>query len=150
MRLIDTTDERLYVKTKKVENPKSFSIKMLKDKMVKLMDKEEGIGLSSTQIGRDEAMFVMYTDKGIITCINPTILWESSEKIIMKEGCLSFPKTYIALERPKTIIAQYTNLKGEIVTQKMSGMDARCYQHELDHLHGITFIHRQNEKIPQS
>lgn len=147
MRLIDTTDERLYQMCKEVANPKSLSIKMLKDKMIKIMIREDGIGLATTQVGRNEALFVMYNKNKIITCINPSIEWQSDEKVILKEGCLSFPNMYISLNRSKKIIAKYTNLKGEVLTELMEGIEAICFQHELDHLSGITFIHRQNEQV---
>ena len=46
-----------------------------------------------------------------------------------------------------TIVVEYTDIKGKRNIEKMTGVEARCYQHELDHLSGITFIHRQNEQI---
>ena len=60
---------------------------------------------------------------------------------------MSFPKTEVTLARPSKIIAEYTNFKGDRIIEKMSGIEARCYQHELDHLNGITFIHRKDEQI---
>lgn len=145
--LISLTDERLYNQSIKVENPKSLSIKMLRDKLVKVMKQEDGIGIAANQIGRSEAMFIMYKDNKIITCINPSISWSSDDKVSITERCLSFPKTEVTLLRPSKIIAEYTNFKGDRVIEKMSGIEARCYQHELDHLNGITFIHRKDEQI---
>jgi peptide deformylase len=145
--IIPLTDDRLYKPASKVENPKSLSIKLLRDKLIKVMTKYKGIGLAANQIGKPEAVFVMYKDNNIITCINPSISWQSDDKVTMDEYCLSFPNTKVELSRPSKIIAEYTNFKGEIVIEKMSGINARCYQHELDHLNGITFIHRKNEQI---
>ena len=147
MNLIDTTDERLYQSCTTVNNPTSLSIKMLRDRMIKIMKKENGIGLAAPQVGRNEAIFIMKKNNKIITCINPSISWQSDEQIDMKEGCLSFPKTFISLKRPSTIVVEYTDIKGRRNIEKMTGVEARCYQHELDHLSGITFIHRQNEQI---
>ena len=145
--LISLTDERLYNQSIKVENPKSLSIKMLRDKLIKIMKQEDGIGIAANQIGRSEAMFIMYKDNKIITCINPSISWSSDDKVSITERCLSFPSTEVTLLRPSKIIAEYTNFKGDRVIEKMSGIEARCYQHELDHLNGITFIHRKDEQI---
>ena len=145
--LIALTDERLYNQSIKVENPKSLSIKMLRDKLVKVMKQEDGIGIAANQIGRSEAMFIMYKDNKIITCINPSISWSSDDKVSITERCLSFPNTEVTLLRPSKIIAEYTNFKGDRIIEKMSGIEARCYQHELDHLNGITFIHRKDEQI---
>ena len=147
MDLIELTDDRLYKPSIKIEKPKSLSIKLLRDKLVKVMKQHNGIGLSANQIGRPEAIFIMYKDNKIVTCINPSISWNSDDEILMYEGCLSFPKTQVEVKRSSKIIAEYTNFKGDIVIEKMSGIEARCYQHELDHLSGITFIHRKNEQI---
>lgn len=147
MSLISVTDERLYKVAIKVSNPKSLSIKLLRDKLIKVMKQYDGIGLAANQIGKSEALFVMYKDRKIITCINPLISWSSDDKTLLEEGCLSFPGIKMSILRPSKIIAEYTNFKGEIVIEKMSGIEARCYQHEIDHLNGITFIHRKDEQI---
>ncbi len=147
MKLIDSTDERLYKSAVHVDNAKSLSIKLLRDKLIKIMKKYKGIGLAANQVGKEEAVFIMYKDGKIITCINPSISWQSDDKVEMDEYCLSFPTIKINLKRSSKIIAEYTDIKGNRVIEKMSGIEARCFQHELDHLSGITFIHRQNEQI---
>lgn len=147
MSLISSTDERLYKKALFVEKPKSLSIKLLRDKLVKVMKQHDGIGLAANQIGREEAIFVMYKDSKIITCINPSISWYSDDKEEADESCLSFPNIVINLKRPSKIIAEYINFKGDKIIEKMSGIEARCYQHEVDHLNGLTFIHRKDEQI---
>jgi peptide deformylase len=147
MKLIDSTDERLYKSAVRVDNAKSLSIKLLRDKLIKIMKKYKGIGLAANQVGKEEAVFIMYKDGKIITCINPSISWQSDDKVEMDEYCLSFPTIKINLKRSSKIIAEYTDIKGNRVIEKMSGIEARCFQHELDHLSGITFIHRQNEQI---
>ena len=147
MKLIDTTDERLYTTANKIDNVKSLSVKLLKEKLIKSLHQEDCISLSACQLGRSEAMFVMYSKNRLITCINPEILWESKDTISTKEHCASFPKLSIDLARPKKIIVRYTNTKGDSITETLEGIDARYFQHELDHLNGITFIHRQNGKV---
>lgn len=147
MSLISTTDERLYKVAINIDNPKSLRVKLLRDKLIKVMKQYDGIGLAANQIGKPEAIFIMYKDNKIITCINPSISWSSDDKVLLEEGCLSFPNIKMTVSRPSKIIAEYTNFKGEKVIEKMSGIEARCYQHELDHLNGITFIHRNNEQI---
>jgi peptide deformylase len=147
MKLIDSTDERLYKSAVRVDNAKSLSIKLLREKLIKIMKKYKGIGFAANQVGKEEAVFIMYKDGKIITCINPSISWQSDDKVEMDEYCLSFPTIKINLKRSAKIIAEYTDIKGNRVIEKMSGIEARCFQHELDHLSGITFIHRQNEQI---
>ena len=111
------------------------------------MKAKKGIGLAANQIGRSEAIFIMYKDNSIVTCINPSILWKSDEKTEVVEGCLSIPNKELKVKRYSKIIAQYTNFKGDTVVEKLSGIEAVCYQHELDHLNGMTIIHRNNEQI---
>jgi len=147
MRLVDTTEEVLYENCVAVDNPTSLTIKMFRDRMKKIMIKERGIGLAAPQVGKSIAMFLMVLEGRIITCINPSISWESENIIEMKEGCLSFPNTWIKLKRPEKIIANWVDLKGRKITKTLDGVESRCFQHELDHLSGITFIHRQNEQV---
>lgn len=145
--LISSLDDRLYKEAIEIANPKSLSIRLLRDKMIKIMKQQKGIGLAATQLGRPEAMFIMYKNDKLITCINPSISWQSDDKLIMDEYCLSFPGTKVTLYRSSKIIADYIDFKGQRVIEKLEGIAARCYQHELDHLKGITFIHRKNEQI---
>ena len=55
------------------------------------------------------------------------------------EGCLSFPGIFVKIERPKEIEVQYETTQGETKTARLDGMESKCFQHEFDHLEGITF-----------
>jgi peptide deformylase len=147
MKLIKNTDDRLYLPCKEVSDPTSLKIRMIKDSMIKLMKKRKGIGLSAPQVGKLQAMFVMMMHGKAICCINPSIDWSSEEQKQDFEGCLSFPGQNVSVKRPETIIAKYTNIQGTVIIEKMLGIDARCYQHELDHLSGITIIRKHNDQI---
>ena len=57
----------------------------------------------------------------------------------MWEGCLSFPEVNIQVPRHHKIKAKWTNEKGNVIEDTLVGYDAVCFQHELDHLNGITF-----------
>ena len=61
----------------------------------------KGIGLSANQIGISERVFVMILDletQETVTCFNPKILKYSKDKVVMEEGCLSYPDEYIDIE----------------------------------------------------
>ena len=66
----------------------------------------------------------------------------SEEKVIDVEGCLSFTGIWLKVERPKTCEVEYETTKGTKETARLDGMESKCFQHECDHLDGITFNKR--------
>jgi peptide deformylase (EC 3.5.1.88) len=76
--------------------------------------------------------------------INP-VLSKHKGQAEQEEGCLSLPGLYAPVVRPETVTVQAYNLAGELYHQEVSGMLARCIQHETDHLDGILFIDRLSE-----
>jgi peptide deformylase len=56
------------------------------------------------------------------------------------EGCLSFPGLFQKVRRAKTIKVQAYNLKGDLIEKVVSDLEARAWQHEIDHLNGVLFI----------
>jgi len=130
------------VKEVDLENP-SFNPVDLKEQMVDFMLSNNGIGLSANQIGLDAQVFVMGDSKENSTiCINPTVLQYTSETVLDIEGCLSFPNLFVKVKRPKEILAKWYNEDLEEQIVKIEGYSAKCYLHEWDHLHGITFKDR--------
>lgn len=107
-----------------------------------LMRKEHGIGLAANQAGIDKRLFVMLINDELYSCFNPEIVSSSTELCDMNEGCLSFPDQRLIIKRPKSIVATYYNAYGQIQNEEFSGLLARCFQHELDHLNGITMHDR--------
>ena len=57
----------------------------------------------------------------------------------MQEGCLSFPDLWLQVLRPDNVTVEYVNTIGKKVTEKLEGMVSRIFQHETDHLNGITY-----------
>ena len=104
-----------------------------------------GVGLSANQIGIEERAFVMMIDIDLqetITCFNPRIIKESKEKVVMEEGCLSYPELFIEISRPSSIIVKYEDEGKSIIKRKLDGYAARIFQHEYDHMEGIDFTQR--------
>jgi len=115
--------------------------------MIRLMLDEKGMGLAANQIGITKRFFAIGHDSfdtfqkhAIIW--NPQVINSSEEKVIDVEGCLSFKNIFVKVERPKIIEVQYETTQGETKTAKLDGMESKCFQHELDHLDGITFNKR--------
>ena len=115
--------------------------------MIRLMLDERGMGLAANQIGITKRFFAIGhetfdTFKKHAIIWNPQVIKFSAEKVIDVEGCLSFKNTFIKVERPKVIEVQYETTQGKTRFAKLNGMESKCFQHELDHLDGITFNKR--------
>jgi peptide deformylase len=106
----------------------------------------EGVGLSANQIGIGERVFIMMLNmetEETITCFNPRIIKRYDDNVWCEEGCLSFPDEIINVERPDRIVVKYEDEDGKDHKIKLSGMAARVFLHEFDHLEGIVFTQRQ-------
>ncbi len=112
--------------------------------MIKLMLAERGMGLAANQIGITKRFFAIGSEafdrfKKSAIIWNPVIKTKSEEKVIDLEGCLSFKGIFIKVERPKIIEVEYETTQGTKQTARLDGMESKCFQHEYDHLEGITF-----------
>ena len=119
-------------------------IEKFEHEMIKCMIAERGMGLAANQIGITKRFFAFghgSFDKLKKTSIiwNPSIVRESEEKTLDEEGCLSFLGIFVNVVRPKQVAVRWQNIKGETLMQYLDGMESKCFQHEVDHLNGITF-----------
>ena len=110
-----------------------------------IMKRANGIGLSANQVGLDMQLFVAkipQRNKGPkqYAIFNPKIERSSKEQIDMEEGCLSVPKRYGVVSRPREIVLTGFDKHQKPLKIKASGLLARVFQHEVDHLNGIVFI----------
>jgi len=114
--------------------------------MVKFMILEKGIGLAAPQIGIHKTFFVARISGEYCLFINPQIIKSSKETNVNYEGCLSIPGYHGTVERPNTIQVKYNNgLRTVIAT--LSGLDARVYCHEYDHIIGVLYPDKAIEVI---
>ena len=105
----------------------------------------KGVGLSANQIGIDERVFIMMVDEEkeeTITCFNPRVIKESKDKVVMEEGCLSYPELFLDVSRPNSVVVKYENEYKKRIKKKLKGFIARVFQHEYDHMEGIDFTQR--------
>ena len=122
--------------------PKEFT-----DNMFETMKVYGGIGLSANQVGKPYRMFVMGDHLNIENgkkwvCYNPEILKVSKEQSRFKEGCLTFPFLFLDIKRPSAIEVKYLNEDLKEITEQLSGLPARCFLHEYDHMQGIVFTEK--------
>jgi peptide deformylase len=108
------------------------------------------IGIAAPQIGARQRMFhydlSTYGGRGGlpsrgIVC-NPTVLEASDETWDREEGCLSFPRQFIVVRRPRTVHFEWFDIRGERFETTLTGMPGRVWQHESDHLDGILMVDR--------
>ena len=115
----------------------------LESEMIELMQSSNGIGLAANQVGLLRRVFtIQLKDQTTLAMFNPRVLTASEELFESEEGCLSFPDLWIPVKRSKTIEAGYLDKHGKECIITLSGIDARCFLHELDHLDGICFTDR--------
>lgn len=142
--LIDCNDPILKTELEKFDfsNPPINPVELYNILGQKMID-ENGLGLSANQIGLPYRAFVIRAEE-IIGCFNPTITAYGEEQIYLDEGCLSYPDLFVKIKRPRLVRVRYTTPDGTVVTRKFEGMTARVFQHELDHLNGISYLKRAN------
>ena len=131
--------ERVKPCSKDLDRPEMSRI--LKENMIHY----GGVGLSANQIGIGERVFIMVLNmetEETITCFNPRIIKRYDDNVWCEEGCLSFPDEIINVERPDRIVVKYEDEDGKDHKIKLSGMAARVFLHEFDHLEGIVFTER--------
>jgi len=115
-------------------------IRALVADMVDTMHDEVGIGLAAPQVGVSIRLLVMDAGKGTTRAlVNPRIV-ERRGSIVAEEGCLSLPGIFADVERSEWVKVEALDLEGQPVTLEGRGMQARVFQHELDHLDGVLFL----------
>lgn len=130
-------DPILRKKSKEVEKIDS-RIHILLEDMVETMYNAEGVGLAAPQVGVLKRVIVIDVGEGLIKLINPEILEEHGEERDV-EGCLSLPDKSGEVIRPSIVKVKGMNIKGEEIILEGTGLLARAFCHEIDHLNGILF-----------
>ncbi len=122
-------------------------IKKLIEDMFDTMYHAEGVGLAANQIGVSLKVMVIDTSPKEdapdlkLVLINPEIVYTEG-RTKYKEGCLSFPGLTVEVERFEKVGIRAIDENEREVELLLEGFPAIVFQHELDHLNGITFIDR--------
>lgn len=133
-------------------------------RMVELMREADGIGLAAPQVGLDWRLFVCHVPppregeapgprppqpEGPLAStpnpqiyINPVLSDPTPPLETASEGCLSLPDITGDVPRPCTITIRALDVEGQPFTQTATGLLARCWQHEVDHLDGVLILDR--------
>jgi peptide deformylase len=116
------------------------------DDMVETMYAAPGIGLAAPQIGVPLRIFVVDLSigrdaAGLITMINPVFV-EREGMQLEDEDCLSLPGFTATVARPARAVVRGLDRNGQEQTREGTGLLARAFQHEMDHLDGTVFVDR--------
>lgn len=114
-------------------------ITTLLDDMLETMRAAEGVGLAAPQVGVLRRVVVVECEPGkVIELINPVITSRKGKQNEL-EGCLSVPGKNGITDRPMEVTVEALDRKGKTRKYKGTGLLARCFCHEIDHLDGILF-----------
>lgn len=139
-------------KAKEVDNILADDCQHLIHQMMETVSKAGGVGIAAPQVHQSVRIFIMcskpnarYPDAPLMqptAIINPEIVAASSEMVSDWEGCLSVPSMRGMVPRHAHISVRYFDQQAKEHQKELSGFLARIFQHELDHLDGLTFIDR--------
>lgn len=124
--------------------------------MKETMYNASGVGLAAPQIGKDIRLFLIDAspfaddeelsedDRKVLegfnrVFINAKIVKEEGDEWAFNEGCLSIPSINEDVFRKETITIEYQDENFEKHTEVLSGLPARVFQHEYDHIEGVLF-----------
>ena len=112
-------------------------------RMKLLMVDASGIGLAATQVGVLRRVFVFQLDEDeVVALANPEIVERSEETDVADEGCLSIQGITVPVERSLEVTIVGQDEDGNDVRYELDEYQARCVQHETDHLDGVLMIDR--------
>jgi len=124
--------------------------------MKETMKNAQGVGLAAPQIGKDIRLFLidaspfaesdeleeeekLFLQDFNKIYINAQIVEEEGDEWAFNEGCLSIPNINEDVFRNETITIEYQDENFENKTDTLSGLAARIFQHEYDHIEGVLF-----------
>ncbi|MFM8528983.1 MAG: peptide deformylase [Ilumatobacteraceae bacterium] len=153
LEIIVEGDPRLRQKASRIRTVDP-SIRRLASDMRETMMDAPGVGLAAPQVGILLRMITVYLPADFekegepehdYTLINPEIV-KSDGRVMGYEGCLSIPGWTGDVPRAKRVTVKAIDLNGKQTRLKLEGWIARVVQHEIDHLDGILFVDRVEDK----
>lgn len=122
-------------------------IKNLIGDMIDTMRRVKGAGIAANQVGVPLRICVLEIPKdnpfaGLHVLINPQVIFASDEVVEQEEGCLSIPKLFTMVSRPRFIRVEAKDMGGDIFELSGEGFLTKALLHEIDHLDGILYLER--------
>ena len=155
LRNVLTKEDPALYKTCRPVTEFNHRLHQLLDDMADTLAGQNGVGLAAPQVGvLRRAVIVLETnvaedeDEYLIELINPEII-ESSGEQFGAEGCLSVPGEYGLVRRPMNVKVRAQDRNGDFFEVEGTGLTARCFCHEIDHLNGIVFTSKCERMLTQ-
>jgi len=121
---VDVIDERV----------KTFALNMYYTMRV-----NSGIGIAAPQVGSTMRIIAVHVTEPVIM-INPVIVASSDKKFEINEGSLSMPNYFQAMSRSEEMSVMYQDIDENPKIATLTGLQAACVQHEIDHLNWKTLV----------
>ena len=138
LKILKKNDETLRKKSREVTEITPRTLQLLDD-MRDTLHQAQGCGLAAPQVGVLRRIVIIEDEEGkLYELINPKIVAFAGEQEEM-EGCLSIPGEWGICKRPQSVTVQALDRKGKQRTYTGSGLLARAFCHELDHLDGVLY-----------
>jgi len=136
-------DPVLKTKAAPVDDVDGKIIRLVDSMFETLVEAENGLALAAPQIGVQKQVVVWDFGEDPLAIINPEVV-EADGEWLYDEGCLSIPGLYVEMLRPKQVLVRGVNLEGEVVEIEADELEARMFQHEIDHLLGVLMFDRMS------
>ena len=122
------------------------SLAHLAEEMLLTMRDYEGVGLAANQVGRLKRILVAAVEDERFVLVNPVIEEAADATEHALEGCLSIPEVQVEVERPAAVTIAAQDTSGAPLRIEASGLLARIFQHEIDHLDGVLILDRTDRE----
>jgi peptide deformylase len=134
-------DPVLKTKAAPVADVDGRAIRLVDEMFKSLYTCGNGLALAAPQIGVQKQVVVWDFGDDPQAIFNPEIS-EGDGEWAYEEGCLSIPGLYVEIVRPKTVLVKGVDLDGNPVEREVDELEARMFQHEVDHLNGVLMFDR--------
>lgn len=131
-------DSILRKKSREVEKFDDRLFQLLDD-MADTMYSADGVGLAAVQVGVLRRVVIIDIGEGLMELINPEIVEKDGIQCDV-EGCLSLPGKQAYTMRPMSVTVKAQNRNGNWCVYKGTGLKAKAFCHEIDHLDGILYV----------
>ena len=145
IRQIVTSEDPILRKTSRKVEKFDEKLCALLDDMNETLKKAEGAGLAAVQVGILRRVVLVDVGDGLLELINPEII-ETKGEIEDTEGCLSVPGEWGLVKRPEYVKIKAQDRRGGWRRYEGTGLKARCFCHEIDHLDGIIYTDKVIKK----
>jgi peptide deformylase len=123
----------------------SAEVQRFVDAMIEAMHAYNGVGLAAPQVGISKRVFVAEVGDRVYVLIDPQIVRREGQATAT-EACLSIPGIAADVPRSAVVTVRAKSRRGRGITVSASGLLARVFQHEIDHLDGVLFLDRVVDK----